>query len=793
MKKHFSLIFIALFLIAGGMKAQQTPVANLQSIDPLALSLIDDYVDCYIAVINSSLQKPVTPRVFDFTTITGNKMDAVELTQTNRFEEGLIFRVTFKKEENGKKYFLFQQKSTGNILAENVVNKPYSEYDTGGKPYWDLKVEYDATGEAYAIGHPTETTWAANRNCYSYDWATEKMGYKASAVGDDENEFVTDDYLFYFLQYEAPVDPIIKLSTKGVSFDQNVRQVAFTIEAINITGGLEIDAADEIGLSDWQLNADATGAVNVTVIADYQNNVDYTGTLTVWEQGNHAIAVSIPVKYRRDTFTPTSNNMVPGGGYMNSFDGFDSGWGTKMIVSAADEDVYSGANCAKIAGKSPGYPNGGSIDVPIEWEPGTYRIRAMVKAVDGAFIIGVQKTNIASPNTDINFTIEQTGDNWVQFDKKFIVTNTASALMFFNTPSGGGITGYIDNWELYKETEATIELSTSALAFDNNQTDASFTVIGANIVGNISITTDIPNLITLFENSLPADVSGNVASTEVWVSYTGSEPAEGTITVSNGSETQTIAVKIVHDDFVPHELNINQDPYMNSLGGFGGWGKKSLASVVTDDVFSGAYCGKIAGTTTSYPNGGSIDFNTIGEYLEAETTYRVRARIKTVDGSFILGISGLNGLGGDEANKDYLIPQSGDEWVQFDGCFTTDFDFQTNANMYFNNDGAKGATGKLAYIDNWEVYPDPTAVDPNGLSKINIADASAYSNGKSITVKSSEQIQQVYAYNLQGALIYASGKINAASYTFEAGNAGIYIVKLITYSGNVKNLKVLVK
>jgi hypothetical protein len=805
--KHLFFLFLSLFMLAGGTKAEQTPVDQLQTIDPLTLTQIDQYLDCYIAVVDANFQKRTPHRIFDFTTIIGNKLTTVDLTQANRYDEGLIFRVQLKRNtEDGKKYFLFQQKSTGSFIAENVVARPASEYETGnpgatGGTYWDLKVGYDAVNGTYAIGHPTETTWNAHRNRFTYDWTTEKMGYTAKTDGE-VTDFIESDFVFYFLEYKAPVEPIIKLSAKGLAFDQNVREQRFTIEAINITGGLEVIAADEIDLSDFEFTVDSDGSVNAEVIASYQDNAEYTGTLTVQEFDNPNVAVSIPVNYRRDEFVPTYGNMVPGGGYMNSFAGFNNGWGYKSIVSAADDDVYSGSSCAKITGKTTSYPDGGSIDIPVRWVPGAYHIRAWIRTVDGSFQMGLQKCN-ADNDTDLNFPVPQSGDNWVYFDKAFVVTRTIGEevadadlpVVFFNNHNTGGTVAYIDNWEIFREVDPVIDASVTGLAFDQNATEATFTVNGANITGSISVTTDVPELDISIPFPLTAGSDGNVIGGEVSVSYTGnaSSDIDGTITLTNGNVSTPITVKIRRDAFVPHSGNINPDPYLNDLANYGGWGKKSIVSILDEDViYSGARCAKIAGTGNTYSTGGSIDFHRIGEFLQTETTYRIRARIKTVDGSFVLGISGLNAAGDSASMKDYLIPQSTDEWIQFDGCFTTEIDFVTSANMYFNNDGDKGATGKLAYIDNWEVYPDPTAVDPSALNKISVSNTYAYASRKLITVKSSVPIQQVQAYSLQGALIYASGELNATSHSFNASNTGVYIVKLITENG-VSNLKVLVK
>jgi hypothetical protein len=792
--KHLFFLFLSLFMVAGGTKAQQTPVDQLQTIDPLTLTQIDQYLDCYIAVVDANFQQRTPHRVFDFTTISGNKLTTVDLTEANRNDEALIFRVQLKRNtDDGKKYFLFQQKSTGSFIAENVVARPASEYETGntgntGGTFWDLKVEYNAVYGTYAIGHPSETQYDAHRNRFTYDWTTEKVGYTAKTDGD-ESEFIESDFVFYFLEYKQPP---IQLSTTGIAFDQNVREQRFTIEAINITGGLEIIADDEIDLGEFEFNADADGSVNAEVIASYFDNTAYTGTLTVREFDNPDIAVSIPVTYSRDEFVPTNGNMVPGGGYMNTLAGF-SGWGNSSIVSAAADDAYSGSSCAKIT-------NGGSIDVPVRWVPGAYHIRAWIRTVDGPFQMGLQKCS-AEHDNDINFAVPQSGDDWVYFDKPFVVTRTIGdevedanlPVVFFNNYQLAGTTAYIDNWEIFREDAPVIETSVSGLAFDQNVMDASFTVNGANISGTISITTDVPAL-EISAQPLTADGDGNVIGKNVLVSYTGDvADITGAITLANGEVSVTIPVKIVEDTFVPHPENITPDPYLNVLtDNYGGWGYTSIASAGDTEGYSGARCGKIAGISTAYPNGGSIDFNTIGQLLLPETSYRVRARVKTVDGSFILGIGGLNSLGDAAANKDYIIPQSNDEWVQFDGCFTTGYDFLSSANMYFNNDGNKGATGKLAYIDNWEVYPDPTAVDPSGLNEIRVSNTYAYTNGNLITVKSSVPIQQVQVYNLQGARIYASGKLNATSHSFDAGNTGVYIVKTVTENG-VSNLKVLVK
>jgi len=246
------------------------------------------------------------------------------------------------------------------------------------------------------------------------------------------------------------------------------------------------------------------------------------------------------------------------------------------------------------------------------------------------------------------------------------------------------------------ESSTSIEVSVPSLSFDEINTTASFTVTGMKLSNTISISA--PAGITVD----PLTLASNATNATVNVTYDESTVIDDKITLSSGDITTEIPVKASINatcftplyDGIP---NLISDPFMNSIED--SWGNASV--VKGAEVWCGSSCVLINGNEHCWPNGGSVATNTIS-WLP-NTSYRFRAKVKTMDGTFIMGVQNANVNGG---NGDYniLVPFSNGEWIDFDASFTTGANPGSGV-AFFNNCGS--ANGLIAYIDNWELYAVP--------------------------------------------------------------------------------------
>ncbi|NLO70357.1 MAG: T9SS type A sorting domain-containing protein [Porphyromonadaceae bacterium] len=290
--------------------------------------------------------------------------------------------------------------------------------------------------------------------------------------------------------------------------------------------------------------------------------------------------------------------------------------------------------------------------------------------------------------------------------KKTEVFNTNDYSVIFDVTDGSLGYGFevvkssnwvgCDNFRLYElGTDPYLEVNVTSLSFDVAKTVKTFFVKGTNLTSNATLVP--PTGVTLSKTSLtPAEVENG---TTITATYDGSTTiAEGAITVSSGSASHSILVTATAADaacYIPlytDRPNLIPDPLLNSLNGFGGWGLKSITNVAGEP-----YCGdgavKFEAETNDYPDGAALD---VSMTWKPNTTYRVKVKVKAVDGDIALLANGT------APNFLYIIPQSNDEWVEVDKIIRTG----TNAGNGFlsinNVDGE--VTGKIAFIDNYELY-----------------------------------------------------------------------------------------
>ncbi|MBN2765644.1 MAG: T9SS type A sorting domain-containing protein [Paludibacteraceae bacterium] len=253
------------------------------------------------------------------------------------------------------------------------------------------------------------------------------------------------------------------------------------------------------------------------------------------------------------------------------------------------------------------------------------------------------------------------------------------------------------------EESAVITTTATNFALDDNYPAAVFKVTASNLSAPISISTpagiSITNINGQPQTSLPADAT----DLQVVIMWNMESPLEGNVVLSSGSSVIEIPVMTVSDVncFVPMYddiQNILIDVMgMNRMSDFGGWGTREVVNVInnSENVYCGANSIKIGNGTTT--GSGSLDIlGGISAILLPNTTYKGRIMIKTIGGTFQLGVDA-------GPNVEFKIDTEG-EWKPLDFMFTTGV--TVGANMYINN---WACTGLEAYVDNYELYiaPDP--------------------------------------------------------------------------------------
>ena len=333
---------------------------------------------------------------------------------------------------------------------------------------------------------------------------------------------------------------------------------------------------------------------------------------------------------------------------------------------------------------------------------------------------------------------------------------------------------FADNFRLYylgEVLEPVISLSATSFFFDSDNLEKTFTVSGANLTSNAILTA--PTGITLDKSSLtPAEVSAVVTVTATFDNS--ATILNQKITVTSGTLSKEIDVTGSADAvcFVPMGTpNLIPNPYLNTLSPYAGWGHKSI--VYGAEAYCGAAAVKFEATTNTWPDGAALDVSSIA--WEANSTYRVRAMVKSVDGTFAFFAKGTN------PDVTISIPQSNNEWVLIDQTFTTGAAPATNFFSFNNVDGA--STGKTAYIDNWELFkvsPSTSVSTLKSDSKLN----AFVQNGRVVAnfEANADGVAELVLYNIQGVQLT---KVNASivkgqnQYTFNAElPSGVYVIKM---------------
>ena len=361
-------------------------------------------------------------------------------------------------------------------------------------------------------------------------------------------------------------------------------------------------------------------------------------------------------------------------------------------------------------------------------------------------------------------------------DYTVLVTVTNHELEIGYEVVNGGNYVAVDNFRLSYISDGSpyVILTPGSLLFDANNLTRTFTVSGGNLSTNLVLTA--PTGLTLDKTTLtPAEVAAGATVSATFDNTT--VITNGTISATTGALVQNVTVNTSVDQscFTPLYTtftNLIPNPIMNDLSAFGGWGFKS---VVLGEAYCGAACVKFNALTNAYSDGAAMDVTGIA--WAANSTYRLHAWVKAVDGTFAFLANGAN------PNVTITVPQSNNEWVLIDKTFTTGAAPTTGFFTFNNVDGA--STGKIAYIDNYELYN--IGVITNAVNPADNLNQKVYILKNKIvadfTLTESSSVE-FSVYNAQGILISkekASFNAGANQQLINANlPSGVYMVKLFS-------------
>lgn len=349
----------------------------------------------------------------------------------------------------------------------------------------------------------------------------------------------------YLYQQGAESTPILSASVSNLAFDDILTSQTINITAINISGNIAVTAPAGITLSSQTL---ASTAVNSTLTISYDGTTVVNDTIRL--TSSNAVC-KIPVKsYSNSCFTklyPTFTNLVTDP-YVSSLSNF-AGWGTRSL-NTDQAYVFCGASSGKVNGT-----NAGSLDVSLtgKLQASTdYRIRAKVLPFGGNFQIGLSGTGTSTPVKTI-----AASTTWQTVDFTITTGTIGSApSMYFNNYGLSGVSGYIDNWEMYAVPK--IYTMPASLTFDTQGTKL-VAVRAVNITETINLSTTEGFVASVA--TLPA----NTGSTTINVSFNGNSSTTGYLYFTSGAVKDSLKLTgSVAPKIVPSTTKLLVDELSNS-------------------------------------------------------------------------------------------------------------------------------------------------------------------------------------------------------------------------------------
>jgi hypothetical protein len=390
-----------------------------------------------------------------------------------------------------------------------------------------------------------------------------------------------------------------------------------------------------------------------------------------------------------------------------------------------------------------------------------------------ASAMATQQTGGTFPGGAFIYANDQKTEVFATNDYAVTVTVTNNTLDFGYDVVSTGNWVAVDNFRLSYISDGSpyVVLTPGTLFFDANNLTKSINISGGNLTSNLVLAA--PTGITLSKATFtPTEVAAGAIVTATFDNAT--VITAGTITGTSGTATQTVTVNTSADlscftPLYPSLTNLIPTAYMNDISAFGGWGHKS---VVMTGAYCGAACVKFDATTNTYPDGAALDVPTVT--WAANATYRLHVWVKAVDGTFAFFAKGTN------PDVTISVPQN-DQWVLIDQTFTTGAAPAANFFSFNNVDGA--STGKVAYLDNYELYNITSLV--TAANQVASKGFTTYVSDKKIVVKfdiESASNVVLSVYNVNGMLLESKNAVCGAGTNVKTLDSvlpsGVYFVKL---------------
>jgi len=610
------------------------------------------------------------------------------------------------------------------------------------------------------------------------------------------------DQVMYLFNQGAETQKTISCGAPSLLFDTENAAITTTITGENLSVNAPILMTLPAGITAQYNNQFVTSlpynSLNAYVTFIYDGKTPVSGNILL-KSGTTTDEIPVKATSSATCFVPLYSadqvlNLVPDPG----LNAFTPGVDPKLPITKANggvvkfanlfndpTHVYCGASTLQLGDSTTA---GGTF----EFHPGvigdvnngslapstTYRVKFMVKTTGGPFELSIQRTDL--DNTANNNIVKpfDTGGVWKEENFYFITGARLDADPVISLTNNGqtGKLAYFDNFEIYPTSDPVIITDATSFAFDEQYLTSTFTVTSANLAGDVVVTT--PAGITVDQPT----VAANTAST-VSVSWNGTTAVTGNITLtSGGAATITIPVKTLSTSnatcFTPlytDRLNLIPDPYFNDKNQFNGWahgsGTWGLISIVDepDSVYCGSHSAKLfISADIEVPLGGMLTPN---------SGYIARAMVRTFGGAFHMGVNGEDtAIPGDLKDS---IDTNG-EWQQMTFKFNTGDAMAVTPVIFFNNDGN---SGKLAYLDNWELYQEDQL---NALVPVKDQFTKLYvQNGKIVAEFDLDHNSQVQlaVYTVQGSMVSFDKIAGITGKNTKVVSAvlpaGVYMVKLI--------------
>lgn len=586
---------------------------------------------------------------------------------------------------------------------------------------------------------------------------------------------LNDQEIVYLYQEGAESQSVISATMTSLALDNDYPAEMFNVTSANLSGDVTLQAPAGIMLEPSTIPANQND-IPLAVIWDMTTPVDGNLVLT---SGTTELIIPIKTVQTDGCYTPLYadiENIVPDPG-VNNLANF-SGWGEKAIVSIITDptNVYCGANSAVIGDGIKVGSGSINVDFTNMIQPmTTYRIRAMVKTLDGTFQLGVLGYELDQP--DINYVVNTEGE-WMPIDFTFTTGAVMGdvRVMFFNNYLCTGTKAYIDNWEMFEYPEPTLVTNKTEIAMDPDYKEELLVITGSNMSNNLTLSA--PEGISFSKTTVVPNEEGKITADSVMVSWDGINAIEGTVQINTGTSVLEIPMKTIttsnatcYEPLYTDKPNLVPDPYLNNPAMFGGWGVKRLVSVVTksDSIFCGSHSGLIDGQ-------GSIDVILNG-IVKKNTSYQARVQVRTFGGAFQLGVFGLDAVAGGDV-QDSIDTQ--EAWAPISLQFTTSDSLAAEQGMFINN---YERSGKRAFVDNWELYE----IAATGVQTPELEGSRVFMLENRIVVDfslESAQSLQLRVFNLQGSELYSETIQAASGHNIRSLplnlNKGIYLVSLRT-------------